>query len=180
MFQIKKSLFAFVAVAAAFSVPQAFAMPGVDLGIMGGAGMTMPSFSGDLGGATLSGGIGISAGASLGVGPLEVSALYSQYSIKLEAGGESLSSTANYLDIPVLFRMGAGPISFGVGGFYSLFLSDDSGTGDSDPNYGATASVRFTLPVIGFFVDGRYNLGLKEEEQSKISSAAVYLGFNFL
>lgn len=177
MFQMKKSLFAVVALAAAVSAPKAFALPGVDLGIMAGAGLSMPSLSG------VDGGIGISAGATAGIGPIEASLLYSQYRTSLLV----TETTSNYLEIPLLFRAGLGPVSFGIGGFYSMFLSGSqtvSGTTteitDGDSNYGATASARFTVPVLGFFVDGRYNLGLKDMSGSTASSAAVYLGWNFL
>jgi hypothetical protein len=173
MFQIKKNLFALVVVATALSATPAFAIPGVDLGVMGGASMGLPSTSG------VDGKIGLSAGASLGLGPIEASVLYSQYKAGASILGNDVSYTLNYLDVPVLFRMGVGPISLGVGGFYSMFLNG-SASAAGESNYGATASLRFTVPVVGFFVDGRYNLGLKDNSGEKLSGAALLLGFNFL
>jgi hypothetical protein len=183
MFPIKKSLFAAVVLAATLSTSNAFALPGLSLGVMGGAAISAPTVSNAalLGGATVSGGTGLSAGGTLGLGPLEVSALYSQYKATAALGGVSATVTANTLDVPVLFRMGVGPIGLGLGGFYSMHLSDDSGDSSSGgSNYGATASVRLTIPVIGLFVDGRYNMGLKEDDGVKMSSLGAYVGFNFL
>jgi hypothetical protein len=168
-------------VAAALSAQQAFAIPGVDLGIMGGAAMSMPNTSG------VDGKIGLTAGASVGLGPIEASLLYSQYKAEALIFGNNVSMTYNYLDVPVLFRAGVGPLSIGVGGFYSIFLNGSASVAgqneditDVESNYGATASLRFTVPVVGFFVDGRYNLGIRESEGEKLSSAALLLGFNFL
>ena len=174
MFHLKKSLLGVAALAAIASTPAAFAMPGAHLGIMGGANYAMPSPSA---GSTSK--IGLGGGASIGVGPLEISAIYNQY--KLESAG--VTQTSNYLDIPVLLRMGAGPVSLGLGGFYSPFLSGSSSTGGtftSEANYGASGSLRFTVPVVGFFVDGRYHLGLKDYSGTKNSAAALYLGWNIL
>ena len=174
MFHLKKSLLGVAALAAIASAPSAFAVPGVDIGIMGGANYAMPSNS-----AGITKKIGLGGGASIGVGPLEISAIYNQY--KIEASG--LTVTTNYLDIPVLLRIGAGPISLGLGGFYSPFLSGTTnvgGTVTADANYGATGSLRFTVPVAGFFIDGRYNLGLNDDGGSKLSGASVYLGWNIL
>ena len=154
MFQPKKSLLAVAVVAASLSSTNAFALPGLSLGVMGGASISAPSVTDAalVGSATLKGGTGLSAGATLGAGPLEVSALYSQY----QATALSTTVNSSFLDVPVLFRMGLGPISLGLGGFYSMHLSDDSGASQNrGANYGATASVRLTIPVVGFFVDGR-------------------------
>jgi hypothetical protein len=184
MLQIKKSLLAVVAFAATLSAPNAFALPGFSLGVMGGASMSAPKVSDPTqwAGSTISGGTGLSAGASLGLGRLEVSALYSQMKTKYASGGGPSSLTENYLEIPVLLRMGVGPIGLGLGGFYSMFLSSIGGdiNDSGSPNYGATASVRLTIPVIDIFVDGRYNLGLKEDGGVKISTLGAYVGFNFL
>ncbi len=183
MLQIKKSLLAVVALAATLSAPNAFAVPGFSLGVMGGASMSAPKVSDPTqwAGSTISGGTGLSAGASLGLGRLEVSALYSQMKTSTASGGVSGSLTENYLEIPVLLRMGVGPIGLGLGGFYSMFLSSNGDINDSgSPNYGASASVRLTIPVIDIFVDGRYNLGLKEDGGVKISTLGAYVGFNFL
>jgi hypothetical protein len=186
MFSIQKSFLTLAAIAATLSSSNAFAIPFVDLGVMAGGAISAPTISdpAQLAGSTLSGGFGLSGGASLGLGPIEVSALYSQLKAKIAGGPVNSEVTSNYLDIPVLLRMGLGPISFGVGGFYSVFLSGSSSvpgdTVDGKGNYGPTASLRFTVPVVGFFVDGRYSLGLKETNGVKMSTAGVYLGFNFL
>jgi hypothetical protein len=170
--RIQRSLIAFAFLLSLLSAPRAFAVPGLELGVMAGAAASMPT-------GVLDGGIGLSVGATGGVGPLEASLLYTQY--KLSIPGNDI--TGNYLDIPVLYRMSLGPVGLGIGGFYSMFLSRSSTvvlTGDGESNYGATASLRFTIPVVGLFLDGRYNLGLKDSNGSKASSAAFYLGFNFL
>ena len=174
MFSMKKSFFAVAIVTAAISASAAQAAPGFKVGLMGGANYAMPKPS-----TGLTEKFGLSGGLSLGVGPLEVSALYSQY--KIEAAG--ISITTNYLDVPVLFRMGAGPLSLGLGGFYSTFLDGSTSVGatvNGTANYGATGSLRVTVPVVGLFIDGRYNLGLKDDNGDKLSSAALYLGWNIL
>jgi hypothetical protein len=152
----------------ALLAPAAHAIPGVSFGIMGGANLNLPNTTG------LTGTIGYSVGPSVGLGPLEVSALYSSY------GAEFLgvSTSSNFLDLPVLYRIGAGPLSVGLGGFYSICM-ESSCTADNN-NYGATASVRASVPVVGFFVDGRFNLGLKDSAGSKASSLAVLLGYDFI
>ena len=154
----------------------ALALPGLSVGVMGGANLSMPSA--DLpAGATLSGGVSYSAGATVEAGPLEVSAIYSRYSLKAGLLGIETTTASKYLELPVLYRLGVGLASVGVGGFYGLCL--DSGATGDDHNYGAVASVRVNIPG-GFFADGRFNLGLKDLAGSKLSSAAVFLGFNFL
>jgi hypothetical protein len=135
----------------------AFALPGLSVGVMGGANLAMPSVG--------SSKVGYSLGPTFEAGPLQASALYSKY------------MDSKYLDLPVLYSMGIGLASVGLGGFYGLCL--DSGATSDDHNYGAVANVRVKIPG-GLFADGRFNLGLKELGGSKLSSAAVMLGFNFL
>jgi Outer membrane protein beta-barrel domain len=180
MLQMKKSLLAALALAAVVSAPKAYALPGMDIGVMGGANFAKYSSGVDSA-------FGFSGGASVGLGPLEVSALYTQYKFSATLLGQSVSTTLNQLDVPVLYRLGVGPVSLGVGGFYSMFLSGSTSSNgvstsvtSGNSNYGATASARFTIPVLGFFVDGRYNLGLKDNSGVKTSSMAAYLGWNIL
>ncbi|MBU6376251.1 MAG: hypothetical protein KGQ59_09670, partial [Bdellovibrionales bacterium] len=113
MIQISKRIYAALALSAVIVAPQAFAMPGMDIGVMGGGSFAKSSQSG------LDSKFGISGGASVGLGPLEVSALYTQY--KFSQPGTDY--TLNYLDVPVLYRLSLGPVSVGAGGFYSAFLS---------------------------------------------------------
>ena len=181
MFQFRRRVLPLLALAATLSAPSAYALPGMDIGVMGGGSFAKSNQSG------LDSKFGISGGASVGLGPLEISALYTQYKIGATVLGISAETTFNYLDLPVLYRVSAGPVSVGLGGFYSLFLSGSVTTAgvttnvtDGESNYGATASARFTIPVLGFFVDGRYNLGLKDQGGSKLSSMAAYIGWNFL
>ena len=152
----------------ALLAPVAHAIPGVSFGIMGGANLNLPNTTG------LTGTLGYSVGPSVGLGPLEVSALYSSYGTEFLG----LSVNNNFLDLPVLYRIGAGPLSVGLGGFYSICM-ESACTADNN-NYGATASVRASIPVVGFFVDGRFNLGLKDTAGSKASSMAVLLGYDFI
>ncbi len=158
----------------ALLAPAAHAIPGVSFGIMGGANLNLPNTTG------LTGMIGYSVGPSVGLGPLEVSALYSSYGteITIPVLNVTQSVSSNFLDIPVLYRIGAGPLSVGLGGFYSICMESTCTT--SDNNYGATASVRASVPVVGFFVDGRFNLGLRDSAGSKASSMAVLLGYDFI
>lgn len=158
-----------------FGTVPALAMPGLSFGLMAGA--TKPSFKNTQ--ATLSGDLGLSGGASLVIGSIEASALYTQYKLSNNLGGQgTVKSTINYLDIPVLYRIELGPLSLGAGGFYGLYMSTSPTSSEKGAsNYGASASFRFTLPVVGLFADARYQLGLKESSGgNKISSAAVYLG----
>jgi hypothetical protein len=156
-----------------FSSASAFALPGASIGLMGGANLAVPSLSTP--GFSSSGSIGYSVGPTVQAGPLEVSALYTHYTVKLTpTGGTAVSSSSKYLDIPALYRLGVGLASVGVGGFYGIAL--DSG---NSANYGAVASARVSIPG-GYFLDGRFNLGLKDVSGSKLSAASVLLGFNFL
>ncbi len=163
----------------ALLAPVAHAIPGVSFGIMGGANLNLPSTSSSLpAGTELTGTLGYSVGPSVGIGPLELSALYSSYGSKVTFLGVGQTTTSNFLDIPALYRIGAGPLSVGLGGFYSICV--ESGCTTDNNNYGATASVRASVPVVGFFVDGRFNLGLKDSAGSKASSLAVLLGYDFI
>ncbi len=163
----------------ALLAPVAHAIPGVSFGIMGGPNLTLPTTSSALpAGTELTGTIGYSVGPSVGIGPLELSALYSSYGSKLTFLGISQTSSSNYLDFPALYRIGAGPLSVGLGGFYSICL--ENGCTSDNNKYGATASVRATVPVVGFFVDGRFNLDLKDNAGSKSSALAVLLGYDFI
>lgn len=156
------------------SSSHAFALPGLSLGVMGGANLAMPSAPSV---GALSGKIGYSVGPTVEAGPIQISALYSKYSVKATLLGGETNRDSKYLDIPVLYSMGIGLASVGVGGFYGLCL--DSGATSSSNNYGAVANVRVKIPG-GLFADGRFNLGLKDLSGSKLSSAAVMVGFNFL
>lgn len=170
--RIQRSLIAFAFLLFLVSTPKAFAVPGLELGVMAGAAVSFP-------GSGVDGGAGVSAGASASLGPVEGSLLYSQFKLS----GPGFSATVNNLEIPVLYRLGLGPLSVGAGGFYSLFLSGSTSgpiTLTEESNYGAVASARFTIPVTGVFFDARYNLGLKDTDGSKASSAAFYVGINLL
>jgi hypothetical protein len=161
----------------ALLAPTAHAIPGVSVGIMGGGNLTLPSATMPAG-TELTGTLGYSVGPSVGIGPLEVSMLYSSYGSKVTALGLSQTTTSNFLDIPALYRIGAGPLAVGIGGFYSICL--ESGCTSSNNNYGATASVRASIPVVGLFVDGRFNLGLKDTNGSKSSALALLVGYDFI
>jgi len=154
-----------------------FAIPGMNVGIMAGPNLTLPSATLSAG-YSVTGAIGYSVGPSVGLGPLEVSVLYSSYSQTFTSPGSETTLTGKSLDLPVLYRLGVGPVGFGLGGFYSLSL--DSGSTSTDNNYGAVASFRTTIPGVGLFVDGRFNLGLHDMSGTKLSSAAVLIGYNFL
>ena len=155
----------------------AFAIPGMNVGIMAGPNLAFPSASLPAG-SSMSGTIGYSVGPSVGLGPIEVSALYSSYGLKVTASGSEATSSGKSLDLPVLYRLGIGPVGFGIGGFYNISL--ESGSTSSDNNYGAVASFRTTIPGIGLFVDGRFSLGLHDMSGTKLSSGAVLIGYNFL
>jgi hypothetical protein len=156
----------------ALLAPVAHAIPGVSFGVMGGANLNLPNTTG------LTGTIGYSVGPSVGIGPLEVSALYSSYGTELTVLNLTQTVRNDFLDIPVLYRIGAGPLTVGLGGFYSICVESTCTTDNN--NYGATASVRASIPVVGFFVDGRFNLGIKDTAGSRASSMAVLLGYDFI
>ena len=166
----------FVALFLVVAPSQSFAVPGVSVGLMAGPNLTFPSVP-TLPGIEVSGGIGFSVGPSVGLGPIEASLLYSSYKTTATILTVESSNTSKSLDIPVLYRFGAGPVGIGLGGFYSLSM--ESGSTSDDNNYGLVGSARVTIPG-GLFVDGRFNLGLKDSSGSKVSAAAVLLGFNFL
>ena len=167
---------AFLALISFHSV--AYALPGLGFGLMAGPNLTLPSTP-SVSGYDLAGGIGFSVGPTVGVGPLEASLLYSSYTLKSTVASTTSSNSYKSLELPVLYRIGAGPIEFGLGGYYSL--SVDSGSTSEDNNYGLVGSVRTSIPG-GLFVDGRFNLGLNEVDSSnsKVSSLAILIGFNFI
>jgi hypothetical protein len=171
---IRSGFFSLLALIALFSAPNALAVPGVSLGLMGGGNLSFPSI--DTPGVTVSGKVGYTVGPTATLGPVEASVLYSMYSVK--ASGIDATTDSKYLDIPVLYRFGIDLASIGVGGFYGLRL--DSGATSSDNNFGAVASVRAKLPGTSVFVDGRFNLGLHDMNGGKNSSLALMLGYDFL
>jgi hypothetical protein len=171
----KRSLFAVIALLAC---PGAFALPGLSLGVMGGGNLAMPNVDAPAG-TSIKGAIGYSVGPTVSAGPIEISALYSKYSIKSSVAAANFETTTDskYIDVPLLYRMGVGLASIGLGGFYGLCI--DSGAASDDHNYGAVGSVRVKIPG-GLFADARYNLGLKDMSGSKLSSAMLLIGYHFL
>lgn len=167
----------FLALVALLSGASASALPGLSLGVMGGANLAMPGVDAPAG-TSISGGIGYSVGPTVEAGPIEVSALYSNYSVKTTVSVTETTASSKYIDVPVLYRMGVGLASIGLGGFYGLCV--DSGATSDDHNYGAVGSVRVKIPG-GLFADARYSLGLKKDSSGmKMSAAALLVGFNFL
>lgn len=166
-----------VSISILFAGANAYAVPGVNVGLMVGPNLSF--VSGDFPvGTSLSGGVGYSVGPSVGLGPIEISALYTSTTTTASVLGIEASSTSKSLEIPVLYRLGMGPIGLGLGGFYGLSL--ESGATSDSNNYGLTASTRVTVPGVGLFVDGRFNLGLNDMGGSKMSSAAILIGFDFI
>ena len=166
----------------AATVPQnAQALPGFKLGVVGAGGLGLWSKSIDTGvpGLTTetSGGLALGGGAAAEIGPISAELLYMTRKTNATLLGVSVStpSTAS-LDIPVMFRMGLGPISLGAGGYYSLSLESGGGS-----TFGLVAGPRLSIPG-GLFVDARVNYGLEKFEGLDVTpiEGLVLVGFSFL
>lgn len=89
---------------------------------------------------------------------------------------------SRWIHMPGMFRLGLSrSVSLGLGGFYDHPLD----TGEQS-NYGASGSFRVSFPMhhaLYFFLDGRYNLGLKSQNSlfgtEKSREALALVGFTF-
>lgn len=103
---------------------------------------------------TITGNMGFGGGLLLGIGPIEIGAIYLSRSITIDDGILPVTVAANALEIPVLYRF-SGPIEFGIGAFYDLpMVSGNEG------NYGLAAGPRISITG-ALFLDVRFNYGLK-------------------
>ncbi len=119
--------------------------------IVGGINYGLESISSSL--ITVEGGLGFGGGVLIGLGSVELGALYLSKTYNSEILGVKLSTSAQSIHIPVLYRFGS-LTSFGVGGFYELGMCTGGGS-----NYGLSAGPRFAM-TNGFFLDLRFNYGL--------------------
>ncbi len=160
----------------------AHALPGLDIGVVGGANYNISSYSNSsISGVTVSqsGGVGYSLGLEADLPLLNIKALYSSTQTKTDTTslGTTTSTTTSTksLQIPVHYSIGLAGFSIGVGGFFEKFL--DSG---SDTNYGVSAGAKASLPGTGIFAEGLVNYGLKSINSGKTSSAMILVGMNIL
>ncbi len=85
------------------------------------------------------------------------------------------NNSLNYIQIPAVLRFWMGSMfSLGAGGYYAQGMgSKFSSSGVTKSDYGAIGSVQFKLPMgnsASFLVDGRYNYGLKNVNNSSFST----------
>lgn len=165
-----------LAVLAAFGMPSnAFALPFVSLGVVGGPNYNLSTYPTVLGTTSGSGGLGYSAGVSAELGPIATKLLYTHATTKDLLGVSGTSASANSLQIPVQFTMGLAGSFVGLGGFFESSLEDGGGT-----NYGISAGAKVSLPLTGLSVEALVNYGLKDNSGAKNSTAALLLGFGIL
>ena len=122
--------------------------------------------------ATTKGGLGYGGGllAEPMSFPLEVGVLYLSRHYQVTRTGFADSSTnLHFVEIPVMFRLGHGSMTFGLGGFADIDIGDGS-------NYGLTAGPRFGGTHGGGFLDLRFSYGLKAGHTEDI---AAMLGYAF-
>jgi hypothetical protein len=93
------------------------------------------------------------------------------------SSSQSSTTTSHYLEIPLLLRIWLSPyVSIGAGGYYA------KGLGSIDPSikssdYGAVGSLGLHLPLgssSSLLIDGRYNLGLKNVDNSGMGQTMKY------
>jgi hypothetical protein len=150
-----------------------------------GAGV-LPKSIGDSATFQLTGKFGFGGGAigELMLSPragLEAGAIYLQRKYGATFLGVESTSTTSFssIHIPVGLRLHANRVvSLQLGGFYDYSLETDG-----DANFGVQGGLRLSAPVSGstaLFVEGRYNMGLKEISGEKISDLAlVMVGLTF-
>jgi len=169
---MKRLLGALAGIALLGMSSNAFALPFVSLGVVGGPNYNISTYPTVLGTAA-SGGMGYSAGLSAEAGPIAAKLLYTSLTTDV---GTLTSSTSKSLQIPVHFTMGLLGSYVGFGGFLENSLEDGGGS-----NYGLSAGVKVAIPVTGLSVEGLVNYGLKDQGGGvKGSTAALLLGFSFL
>jgi Outer membrane protein beta-barrel domain len=175
-------------IAFAFSAGTANAL---EVSVVGAYGMSNVNISNTTGTASASsssngtsfGGGVLLAGSLAPMFQLEVGALYLPRTITAsDNSGDSLNTTFNTLQVPVVLRLSPAPIlSLGVGGYFAEGLGSVSQTATSGgvsqtstesysaanwsaTDFGLLGSIRLGAPVaplVKLFVDGRYVMGLK-------------------
>ena len=164
----------------------ALALPGFSLGVVGVGGQGVNSLNASVLGATVtvSPGLAFGAGVAAEIGPLSAELIYMvrEVTVKTEMPGFPTLEGSTYgrtLDLPVMFRFGAGGVSLGAGGY--LQLPTQSG---GETSYGLTAGARVKIPG-GLFGDARVNYSLKSVDMGTMGTytpieALALVGFNFL
>lgn len=171
---MKNSMKVWLALAAFGVSSNAFALPFIGVGVVGGANYNI-STSPEVVGQSVSGGLGYSAGLSAELGPIAAMALYTQLNSKTVVGVTETSFSSKSLQIPVHFTMGLAGSHIGIGGFFETPMED---AGES--SYGLSAGAKVSLPFVGVNVRGLVNYGLKDNAGAKSAMAAVLLGWDFL
>jgi hypothetical protein len=164
--------------AAATFTPNAHALPGFKLGVaaLGGMGLSSSETTSLLGTLSAKAGTVFGGGAAAEIGPLSAELLYvSRKATVSLAGVEMASASAASIDIPVMYQMGLGPLSLGMGGYYSMSMETGGGS-----TYGLVAGPRVSVPG-GFFLDARGLYGLKKDDLGNNPIELQLLaGFSFL
>lgn len=151
----------------ALTLSSAHAVVGVSLvGGLNYGGLNSASATSGGRSATVEGGLGYGGGALLELGPLETGAIYVHRTYKtIVTGRADVDSSNTAIIVPLLYRVPAGPINFGLGGFYDL--------GDSK-DYGPSASLRLSAPLVGPFFEVRFNYGLKTGNEKDVLALIGY------
>jgi hypothetical protein len=116
---------------------------------------------------TVKSGMGFGGGLLMNLHPVEIGAIYASKTYTAEFLGTSTSTSVTGIHIPVMYRF-RGLTSFGVGGFYDIPI-----TSGGTSNYGLTAGPRFGM-TNGFFVDLRFNYGLKTGNSKDVLALVGY------
>jgi len=150
-----------------FASTSAFALASLSLtgGVnYGGLNSASKTVSGQT--AEVKGGLGYGGGALLELASVETGVLYVHRTYKTTITGRaSTTASNNAIIVPLLYRLSAGFVSLGLGGFYDF--------GDFS-DYGPTASLRLSPPLVGPFFEVRFNYGLETGNEKDVLALIGY------
>lgn len=131
------------------------------------AGATTPKFTTDrAAGTAYVGKSGPAAGLLLGLGMLELGAIYNTHTVAISTGTSSQDGKYTFLDVPILLRVSSGRLSIGMGATYSKFLGYKlDSTSVSGLNYDFMAvTSSFRVRLLGSLsLEARYNYMINDE-----------------
>jgi hypothetical protein len=117
--------------------------------------------------------VGLEFGALYITRKIETTTTFTALGVNASSGG---TTAAHYVQIPILLRLAFSPyFSIGAGGYFAEGTGSLSGSAKSD--YGLIGSVGIHLPLggsVAFLVDGRYNLGLKNVDNSGLGETQKF------
>lgn len=133
-------------------------------------GVTTPKFTTDrAAGTAYVGKAAPSGGVLLGLGMLELGAIYNTHFVSISTSTTNQDAKYTFLDVPVLLRLSSGRLSIGMGATYSKFLGYKlDSTSVSGLNYdfmAVTSSLRVRL-LGSVSLEARYNYMINDESSS--------------